>query len=167
LNKIWTSPFGYFFKPLKANKGTAEYKAYFRFWNIVLGVVNISLVTHLVVNQGFDITKPFQSRDKLHYDIDRKVVKRLEKDREQQSEELLKLVEKANKPFQPFTTLPSLPPTVLKEEEEEYDFFTEDLKKGEAELLKLGLIERLDPPAQTPSSEKEEEKVPKNQNETS
>lgn len=175
--KFYSTPIGYLFKPLKAKKGSAQYKTYVRFWNIVLGIVNTIGIYHLIVNKKLleeDFSEGFGQVIAKRFFRDttatfKEQIKTLEEDRELQSEELLKLVEKANKPFQPFSSLPDLadlPQKGVKGKEKEDDIL--GLKQFEKELeqvgaFRLGRIE----PAQSPTSEKEEEKVPKPQNETS
>ena len=133
--KFWNTPFGYFFKPSnsKFRKGTPEYKKFWKFWNKVFGLINVSLFSYIVVlnPKGIDFSQGFlKARDWVALQAERRIVRDLEENREKQSEELLKLAEKVNKPFEP-----------IKE-----DFLLEDLKKFDKELEKFGLLNRTDNP---------------------
>ena len=133
--KFWNTPFGYYFKPSnsKFKKGTPEYKRFWRFWNKVLGLINVPLISYFIVYNPHNIDFSegfFNIRDWGPLQVERRTVRTLEEDRDKQSEELLKLAEKVNKPFEP-----------IKE-----DFLLEDLKKFENELEKFRLLNRTDNP---------------------
>ena len=57
--KFWNTPFGYYFKPSnsKFKKGTPEYKRFWRFWNKVLGLINVPLISYFIekFNAGYGL----------------------------------------------------------------------------------------------------------------
>ena len=117
---FWNTPFGYLLKPPKAISGSPEWHAHYRKLGWMLVPINIGLVVNIIffrpdIKEALAGIKedPLQKLFPLLQARWRHLSKEEVDEKNEQSEELLKLAEKANKPFEPITKLPDWPPPFI------------------------------------------------------
>jgi len=116
---FWNQPFGYLIKPPPGKKGSKEQEAWYHFWAklnfFIAGILLARLIYKGELLESFGLESWWNAFFREHQEIN----KGKEEELDEKSKELLRLVEKANKPFEPLTKLPDWPPPFVAKETQE------------------------------------------------
>jgi len=116
---FWNQPFGYLIKPPPGKYKSKKQEAWFHAWTklnfFIAGILLARLIYKGTLLESFGLDNWWNSFFKEFQED----FKEKEKELDEKSKELLRLVEKANKPFEPLTKLPDWPPPFVAKETQE------------------------------------------------
>jgi len=113
---FWNQPFGYLIKPPPGRSGSKENEAWFHTWAkfnfFIAGILLARLIYKGELQEIFGGDNWWNS----YFNYSQEKFEEKEEELDEKSKELLRLVEKANKPFEPLTKLPDWPPPFVAKE---------------------------------------------------
>lgn len=143
---FWNQPFGYLIKPPPGKRGSKEQEAWFHKWaKINFFIAGILLARIIYRGELQEILKDGWWNS--FFRQQKEIIKEKEEEIDEKSKELLRLVEKANKPFEPLTKLPDWPPPFVAKETPEVPEVSS--KKTAQPALVVELTEEIVPKNET------------------
>lgn len=116
---FWNQPFGYLIKPPPGKYKSKENEAWFHSWAKLNFLIAGILLARLIYKGELLESVGLENWWNSFFRESQEKIKEKEEDLDEKSKELLRLVEKANKPFEPLTKLPDWPPPFVAKETQE------------------------------------------------